>query len=150
MAYVIQAVIAKAGGFGDALPAHLRSVALPGGMEMIPLGEDARAYYEIPYCPLTDEDDAGTPAAPPPLLRLCETLSRSGTIAYIEAEFFGGLGQQAHLIFAQGRQCASPLVAQDAINQALRALGAGKGSAIDEFAALGLGRHRNTDAWLAG
>src|SRR3989440_7835863 len=36
-----------------------------------------------------------------------------------------------------------------AFNQALRQLGVPRGAAFDEFEAVGLGRHRHTEDWLA-
>jgi hypothetical protein len=80
--------------------------------------------------------------------KLREALSQNRTIAYIEAEVFGGSGTQASVIFTNGVQVGQPIVDHDAISQALRNLGVTKGSAIDEFEAVGLGRHRNTEEWL--
>jgi hypothetical protein len=96
--------------------------------------------------PFTDEGETTTPS---PLAKLCEVLSQNRTIAYIEAEIFGGSGMQASFIFSNGVQVGQPIVADDAINQALRSLGVSKGNSIDEFEAVGLGLHRDTDQWLA-
>ena len=41
-----------------------------------------------------------------------------------------------------------PLVDRGAINVALKFLGAEAGESFDEFEAVGLGRHRNTDDWV--
>lgn len=80
--------------------------------------------------------------------KLCEALSQNRTIAYIEAEVFGGSGSQASVISTNGVQVGHPIVDHDAINLALRNLCVIKGSAIDEFEAVGLGRHRDTEEWL--
>ena len=85
---------------------------------------------------------------PPALLKLCEDLSKRETIAYVEAEIFGGAGTQAYIIFSKGKQIGLPVVSDDAINQALRLLGVSKAGAVDEFEAVGLGRYRSTDEWL--
>lgn len=106
---------------------------------MIPLGGDALEFYGMESCPFMQENYDGIYGVPPPLLRICETLSQNGTVAYIEAEFFGGDGSQAHTIFEQGKQIIPPVISVDAINQALRFLGVNKGSAYDEFDAVGLG-----------
>lgn len=79
--------------------------------------------------------------------------SRSGPVAYLEADFAGGAGLQAAVVWAGGDVVlgpvtipVSPLPAQPdwPVNQALRRLGA---SGTDEFAAIGLDRHRHTRDW---
>ena len=69
-------------------------------------------------------------------------------IAYIEAEIFGGIGAQAHVIFDRGAALGPAVVSQFAINEALRALGVKASGVFDEFEAVGLGQHRHTDEWL--
>ncbi|WP_157538926.1 hypothetical protein [Hydrogenophaga flava] len=146
MAYMIQAIVTKERDATEQLPEHLRWVSLKASLHMLPLGDDAAKFHGIPLLPFTDE---GETEAPSPLARLCEVLSQNRTIAYIEAEIFGGSGTQASVIFSNGVQVGQPIVADDAINQALRGLGVSKGNAFDEFEAVGLGRHRDTDRWLA-
>jgi hypothetical protein len=123
----------------------LKTVQLPQGIEMVPLGSSAQEHFGISVCPLTDEGPAELPG---PLAELCGKLSAHGKVAYVEAEIFGGDGTQAHALFEGGEAVALPVVADDAINQALRALGVTVGGAHDEFDAVGLGLHRKTDAWL--
>jgi hypothetical protein len=74
-------------------------------------------------------------------------LCRRGLVAYLEAEFFGGVGMQAHVLCRDGVVLGPPVVREDAINQALRHFNVRLGSHHDEFAAMGLGRYRDTDAW---
>src|SRR5262249_61635764 len=105
----------------------------------------AQRYYSFPFCPLTDE---GVAELPQTLAELCCRLSRLGTVAYIEAEIFGGAGTQAHVIFNRGAAQGSAVVSEHAINEALRILGIKASGAFDEFDAVGLGRHRHTDDWL--
>ena len=81
-------------------------------------------------------------------------------VAYLEAETFGGTGTQAMVLWRDGEVWLGPVTtrataarasAEDgAVNQALRHLGVGRPGAIDEFDALGLGRHRHTEDWLTG
>ncbi len=146
MAYTIQAFVTKTHDATGQLPEHLRWVSLPGSLHLLPLGNDAAKFHGVPLLPFTDEGETTTPSA---LAKLCEDLSQNRTIAYIEAEIFGGSGTQACVIFSSGVQVGQPIVADDAINQALRSLGVSKGNAIDEFEAVGLGLHRDTDQWLA-
>ncbi|MDN7489739.1 hypothetical protein CFB40_07510 [Burkholderia sp. AU31652] len=145
MAYSLQAIVARSGAFSSApLPQGLHVVRLRGDIDMIPLHTAFRKAHDIPFCPFTDGD--GT-VLPPALLSLCQQLSVQFALAYIEAEFFGGSGCQAHVLFSDGR-AASPLVVSDhAINEALRYLGVAKGEARDEFEAIGLDQHRDTDRW---
>lgn len=47
-----------------------------------------------------------------------------------------------------GGRVGSVVIAPDAINAALRSLGVQRGQDRDEFESLGLGRCRDTDAWI--
>jgi hypothetical protein len=69
-------------------------------------------------------------------------------VAYVEAEFFGGLGGQSAVVWQGGERVLGPLHATDAINQALRVLGVSPDGAHDEFDAVELGRHRKTADWV--
>jgi hypothetical protein len=146
MAYTLQAVIARSGAFSGPLPQRLKIIRLIGGMDMIPLSTEALKVHDIPFCPLTDD---GEKELPPQLLKLCEQLSKQCTLAYVEAEFFGGTGAQAHALFSEGEAIGQAVVSESAINDALRYLGVAKGEAHDEFEAVGLGQHRDTDEWVA-
>ncbi len=89
------------------------------------------------------------------LLAAC---SANGPVAYVEAELFGGLGTQSAQVWQGGEVVFGPLhqdeddpapEAGSPISQALRQLGVVKGDHdFDEFDAVGLGRHRETDDWL--
>jgi hypothetical protein len=145
--YSIQSIVAIRGVFPAELPTGLTVVNLAGDVQMIPLGAAARKYHGIPFLPLTDDGDVGLPLA---IQKLCTQLSANGDLAYIEAEIFGGAGVQAHVLVRAGGKIGSVVLANDAINSALRSLGIELGSDGDEFESLGLGRHRDTDAWIDG
>jgi hypothetical protein len=145
MAFTLQAVIAKSGSFSGPLPDKLQVVGLRGGIDMLPLTTEVRKSNGIPFCPLLDE---GKAEIPPQLLKLCEELSNKAALAYIEAEVFGGAGVQAHALFSEGKAIGQVVVSENAINEALRFLGVTRGEAHDEFEAVGLGQHRDTDRWL--
>jgi hypothetical protein len=90
--------------------------------------------------------------------RVLAACSAKGPLAYIEADYFGGTGTQAAQAWDAGKVVLGPLHLTEGeplpttgspISQALRRLGATKGNHIDEFDAVGLGRHRNTDDWLS-
>lgn len=87
-------------------------------------------------------------------LTACSSL---GPVAYVEAEYFGGTGTQFVQVWDARKVVLSPMQLADRgpeqfgsspISQALRRLGAVKGDHIDEFDAVGLGRHRDTNDWL--
>ncbi|MFE9201123.1 hypothetical protein [Micromonospora sp. NPDC007230] len=83
--------------------------------------------------------------------------SRQGPVAYLEAEFAGGLGHQSAVVWLGGAISWGPCFdgtldgprAQWPINAALARLGAEPGPWIDPFAELGLHLERATAGWLA-
>jgi hypothetical protein len=85
------------------------------------------------------------------------TWSREGPVAYLEAEFAGGLGHQAAVVWLGGEVSWGPRFdgtlgdprAEWPINAALARLGAEPGPWIDPFAELGLHLERETAGWLA-
>ncbi|MCR6485526.1 hypothetical protein M8542_22105 [Amycolatopsis sp. OK19-0408] len=89
--------------------------------------------------------------------RLLAAVSADGAVAYVEADFFGGSGSQCAQVWNRGEVVLGPLrldvgerpaVGGSPISRALRELGVVRGGHFDEFEAIGLGRHRETDAWL--
>ena len=75
----------------------------------------------------------------------------------MEAEFFGGVGEQHAQIWDGGVVVFGPLHLNEGesmtplgspISQVLRQLGVDKTTHFDEFDAVGLGRHRDTQDWL--
>ncbi|KOU39606.1 hypothetical protein [Streptomyces sp. WM6378] len=130
---------------------------------IVPLGQ------HLCLLPMTDAlFDAATAAGAPELDgfwkapagfdRLLTACSEAGPVAYVEADYFGGAGTQNAQVWDAGETVLGPLRLADGepspttgtpISQALRRLGAAKGNHVDEFSAVGLGRHRDTDDWLS-
>src|SRR5262245_35252043 len=141
MAYALQAFI----GDFERLAAHAPPkgvvVALAQGKGMIPFTNEFRKEHGFRSRPMMD----GEPALPEAIAFMGKNLSSGGCVAYVEAEFFGGDGTQAAMIWENGNSRGEPFVEQHAINAALRALGVSVGGAFDEFDAIGLGRHREED-----
>lgn len=106
-------------GVGSAPPG---AIALPQGAWLLPLRDD------------------GPHGA--------EALSRDGAIAYVTAEFFGGVGEQAATLYRHGHVEREFVNGYHAINEALAALGIAADSPKDAFDTLGLGRYRRTEDWL--
>ncbi|AUG77824.1 hypothetical protein CFP65_3014 [Kitasatospora sp. MMS16-BH015] len=85
--------------------------------------------------------------------------SQAGPIAYVEAEYFGGVGSQCAAVWLDGKIDFGPIgtgepsrapLIDTPISQALRRLGAQKADRGDEFDAVGLLRHRHLTDWLVG
>lgn len=124
----------------------LRVVALGSEVEMIPLTDDALHAHRLPSLPLTDEGGEQLPDA---LAIFCSEVGKHGSTAYIEAEYFGGVGMQANCFFINGVPMSEPLVSDDAINRALKFLGVTRRSTFDEFDSVGLGSKRHTNGWIS-
>jgi hypothetical protein len=140
--------------------------ALAGGVERartIPLGQ------HLMLLPMTDAlfdavtitgapDLEGFWKAPAGFGRALADCSAHGPVAYIEAEYFGGIGTQCGQVWDGGTVVLGPMHLGERepfpadgspISQALRRLGAAKGDHVDEFDAVGLSRHRETNGWLS-
>ena len=80
-----------------------------------------------------------------------QILARIGNerVGYIEAEYFGGHGEQAAILWEDGRREFVAGPDYGAINSVLKRLGATIGSSHhDEFEAVGLTLNRHTENWL--
>lgn len=93
----------------------------------------------------------------PALTQALARWSRRGPVAYVEAEFAGGVGRQAAVVWLGGERSWGPRFdaafdgprGQWPINAALVELGVEPGAWIDPFAELGLHVERDTTGWLA-
>ena len=106
----------------------------------------------------TTERTLGFTKLPVSLDGLLAAGSEAGPVGYVEAEFFGGVGNQRAALWVDGRLALGPLSVDDdepfayegsPVSQLLACLGVDRGSYRDEFEAVGLGRHRDTADWLA-
>ena len=138
MAFTLQAFIGDAAHVAHIASLGVPVVALPQSKALVPLTRRVREVHEIPFLPLTDEGASEVPAT------VAALAARAKKVAYVEAEYFGGVGTQAAAIWEDGRLVFGPLVADDAINQALRQLQVTK-DITDEFDALQLDRCRDTE-----
>lgn len=144
MAYTLQALVAKSGGLSSASIEGAKVVPLRQGFEMLPFTNAFIKTHRISFLPLTD---VGSGQLPESIRKLCTTLSKGKQLAYVEAEFFGGAGTQACIVFGNGEVEWGPVVSEIAINSAMAFLGAKKQSFHDEFEALGLNEHSDTEDW---
>jgi hypothetical protein len=156
MAYVLQAVIA-----GDEL--------LRGASRDLPAARVAPLGQGLSLAPMTDElfdavadgtdvDSLGFWRLPGGFDRLLAEWSAAGPVAYVEAEYFGGWGEQHAAVWACGAIVLGPLHLPEGqplpptggpISQALRQLGVLTIATEDEFSAVGLDRHRHSEDWIA-
>lgn len=145
MGYLIQAVIMMPDALPGTLPPDLSMVRLGQAVQMIPLGETALEKYELPFLALLEENNTKNL---PALLKLLNNIRTTGRIAYIEAEYFGGEGAQAHILIDKDGDVKTSIATSDAINEALNWLGVQGTGKADEFESIGLGRCRDTNDWL--
>ena len=118
-------------------------VPLQSGLALIPITDELLNEMDAP-------GDCGqfynfTPG----VAQWLRAISAAAPTAYVEAEFFGGVGGQSAVVWAGGEQLLAPTHEPEAINIALRLLGVSRGTSHDEFDAIGLPRHRHTNGWLA-
>ncbi|MCH7386817.1 hypothetical protein MMO39_05815 [Acinetobacter modestus] len=73
---------------------------------------------------------------------------QNNPFTYIEADYFGGTGQQTTIIWENGKRVYLSQSSNREINKALKFLGVIKTNDQDEFDKVKLGRHRRTDDWL--
>ncbi|PPK65401.1 hypothetical protein V5P93_005821 [Actinokineospora auranticolor] len=158
MTYILEAVIGPehvVRAVADEVPCGV-VVALGQNLFLLPATEEFLAAVADPDAPALD----GFRQAPGGFGARLAAWSARGPLAYVEADYFGGSGEQYAAVWAGGEVTLGPVLkperaplpaAGSPISQALRALGAVvTDPAVDEFDAVGLGRHRRTESWLPG
>ncbi|MFD5573082.1 hypothetical protein [Streptomyces cadmiisoli] len=156
MSYVLHAVIAEGEtlrGMTRGLPAA-RLASVGQGLSLMPM---TKALIES----VADGSGAGASGfcrLPGGFEKTLADWSVRGPVAYVEAEYFGGVGEQRAAVWEGGTIVLGPLHLEEGrpfppagspISQALRRLGVVAGPGEDEFSAVGLVRHRHGEAWLA-
>ena len=145
MGYVLRGVIGRRKWLErlSTTQAAARLCTLDDEFALIPLADD-----------LYDAWGPATPALEATFGYLTESLvawlcegSRGVSIAFVEAEYFGGAGTQAAVVFSDGKVGAA-IKAPRAIDGALRELGVIAVAPMDEFDTLCLGRHRQLERWV--
>jgi hypothetical protein len=145
MGYYLQAIIAKQQTLAQHASQfqHARIVPLAQDIAMIPI------IHEL-YDEIGDAGDVDSfYKLSPGIEKWAKRISALAPVAYIEADFFGGIGGQSAVAWTSGSRILGPLHSQDAINETLRFFGVRGDGAHDEFDAIGLGRHRDTEDWTA-
>ena len=89
---------------------------------------------------------------------LAKESSRLANVAYVEADYSPGRDFQAAVLWTAGKMAApradraawdprEPAMVERPVNAALRALGVDRGDYDDEWDAVALARHPDTDSW---
>jgi hypothetical protein len=155
VSYDLQAVIARSevlSSCADDLPSARLGV-LEQGLAIMPMTDDL-------FDAVTDGSAGalGFWSLPGGFDGVLARWSVGGPVAYVEAEYFGGVGSQRAAVWAGGGLILGPLQVAEhepfpergsPISQALRRLGGFRGHAVDEFAAVGLPRHRHGSDWIS-
>ncbi|MEU1623217.1 hypothetical protein ABZ479_38750 [Streptomyces sp. NPDC005722] len=157
MAYDLRALIA-----GQAVLAAVvrelpgaRAASIGQGLSLLPLTDALLG-------PVADGEVGGAGGSgfsplPEGLERRLAGWSAAGPVAYVEAEYFGGVGEQRAAVWDGGTLVLGPLDVEEGrpfppagspISQALRRLGVVAGGGEDEFSAVGLDRHRCGEDWI--
>jgi hypothetical protein len=133
------------------------------GARLIPVTDAVHARFEVAAG--SSETVAGFRELTNGIADWAENLSRHWTVLYVHCEFWAGDGIQAAIAWSEGSVVFGPKFTRTpneeaeppyeladrpgmAINAALRALGVRAGAPDDEFATVGLDRHRWTAEWV--
>ncbi|MFC7308890.1 hypothetical protein ACFQVC_32330 [Streptomyces monticola] len=162
MGYELQAAVAAdelLRGASREVPGA-RVVPLRQGLSLMPMTDEV-----FDACADGSDGEAlGFWKSPGSFETLLAQWSSTGPVAYGEAEYFGGVGEQRAAVWADGSLALGPLDkpensrfsrALTPTSQGLRRLGVQKGldededEGEDEFEALGLDRHRSNEDWIA-
>ncbi len=148
MGYYLEAIICQQQDAADftSLFTNAKAVPLEQGFCLIPMSE--ALHDEI------NPDNDSSAIAPFTLLtkkteQVLLPISFKTTIAYVEAEYFGGQGAQSAIVWATGKRMFCLPGGQQSINETLRYMGVVKEGGRDEFNTLNLGKHRRSLDWLS-
>jgi hypothetical protein len=152
--YRLQAVIAAEHVLRDltSVIQDARIVSLSQCLSLLPMTDALFDEVTVTDAPQLD----GFRKAPAGFDRALAACSANGPVAYVEADYFGGTGEQSAMVWDAGQvvlghlhlaeKVPAPVIGTP-ISQALRRLGVIKGDHPDEFDAVGLGRYRDTEDW---
>lgn len=134
------------------------AVRLNQGLALVPLGDEVCEGYRPTVSPEAPEADLATDLdgfyLTEELEWLAATLSKEGPVAYVQTDYFGGIGSQGAIVWKDGRVVYGPerswdvpVSPQHPINRALRFLRVEPRGHVDAFEAVGLDWYRETGDW---
>ena len=156
VSYQLEAVIAAADLLRQVARGHadMHVVDLEQGLALMPMTD---ALFD--RVTVANDQKLGFFGLPGGFVNMLAAWSGAGPIAYVEVEFFGGIGSQGAAVWNGGGLVLGPVHKAEEdpfpadgspVSQALRRMGVVKHRGQhDEFEAVGLGRHRDHDGWLA-
>jgi hypothetical protein len=153
--YTLKAVVGDGRALRELSGRAGRVVFLGQHLSLLPVTDDYHDAVSVPGA----AELAPFWRAPTGFADALAACSVAGPVAYLEADYFGGAGTQVAQVWDRGEVVLGPLT-DDArlpfsaervgpISAALCRLGVVRGGCFDEFEAVGLGRHRDTEDWLA-
>lgn len=165
MGHFIRALVYRPSSLGGRTKIYSEEtrVSLEQGLELLLMRDDLLDQLETTHSGLpTNLGDAklDLPNLDTTFAALACELSAFSKIAYVETDFFGGIGRQSAVLWDEGLIVFGPKtessnsrsgpptpesLAASPINSVLRQLGARKKGQIDEFAGVGLNRIRSMD-----
>ncbi|WP_182900116.1 hypothetical protein [Microbispora sp. H10830] len=156
MSYDVQAVIASTQLLRTVTAAltHTRLGSLRQGFSLLPITDELFDSV-VDYTADRVQEFRRLPNG---FDRTIASWSQAGPVAYVEAEYFGGTGEQRAAVWHDERLVLGPLkvgekepfpVEGSPISQALRYLGARNDGLFDEFSSVGLGEHRSNEGWVS-
>ncbi|SKC73606.1 hypothetical protein [Ohtaekwangia koreensis] len=123
---------------------HANVIALVDHIALLPLTEEL--YNEINNYQKSESIDTFEFLTTETERQILQIIQHK-MIAYVEAEYFGGMGNQCGIIWRDGKRIFKKLAEQDVINIILNQFGIKRSKSLDEFDIVGLGRYRNTKDW---
>jgi hypothetical protein len=159
----IEAVIFDGDPKTAALPNALPAVPMPGGLTMLPVA--AEMLSGVDPDAIGDERIPGSWNLKQPVAALAKALSRDRRVLYLFSETWAGPGIKECIAWRAGQLLYGPSATcdieadlepgyhlapgDDAVNAGLRAIGVHATDGRDEYATVGLDKHRMTEQWFA-
>ncbi|MBC8074257.1 MAG: hypothetical protein IAG13_38410 [Deltaproteobacteria bacterium] len=147
MSHCIQALVfpGRLSAPARARIADARTARLAQGFVLMPISDDILDQLGDTAVPRRSENSNRLSVG---VVRLARELSAIAPIAYVETDYFGGVGTQCAAAWVNGAEAVQISSDSGVISTALRALGVSRDGATDEFEAVGLQRFRDNASWL--
>ena len=126
---------------------------------MVPASDSFVDWIELKLCVAGEDPFSIFTYLSRSMHRMLVDFSHNASVAYLETDYFGGVGAQMAVGYSQGQVAIDPLHSEakhdgqdvihtpkgvEPINQVLKFLGVSVGDDFDEFDALELGQYRHT------
>lgn len=151
MGHTLEALIipSEATVMAKAMLRHTHPVPLAQGLFLVPILAATFDELRERFPDVIDPVEPDLWKFSGPIALIAERLSHLGAVAYVETDYFGGVGNQAAMVWRAG-EVIMPATKDEAgpINAALRLLGVKARPPHDEFDSVGLGAHRHNEDWL--